>query len=302
MIRAGLIVNPKSRRNLKTGGGRPGAPDGVLIAIPQTRAAQAEALDAFARAGVELLLIDGGDGTIREVLTEAPKHFGPSLPPIAVLPSGKTNALSLDLGAPRGWGLDEALASPRRKQRQALEVLRAGQGEPVARGFLFGAGAFVHGTAMAQKAHHLGMFDSFAVGLTLAGAAGRTLFGGPKDGWRAGETIGLGIDGAPVEDRTLFLLLASTLKRLPLRLKPFGTPSDGLKALIVDAPPRRLHAALPTVLTGASPAWLEPAGYHQHRPQSLDLTLPGGFVLDGETYPGGELTVRLGAPLEFVAP
>ena len=48
-----------------------------------------------------MLAINGGDGTVQAVLTELFNggHFGDIAPPVAVLPSGKTNLIALDLGA-----------------------------------------------------------------------------------------------------------------------------------------------------------------------------------------------------------
>ena len=48
-----------------------------------------------------MLVINGGDGTVQAALTELYNggHFGDSPPPVAVLPSGKTNLIALDLGA-----------------------------------------------------------------------------------------------------------------------------------------------------------------------------------------------------------
>ena len=51
--------------------------------------------------------MDGGDGTLREVLTALPGAFA-TPPLLAVLPSGKTNILALDLGTPHGWTLEAA--------------------------------------------------------------------------------------------------------------------------------------------------------------------------------------------------
>lgn len=106
----------------------------------------------------------------------------------------------------------------------------------------------------------------------------------------------------PGAERARFLLLASTLKRLPLGVKPFGAPREGLKVLTVEAPPRRFARALPILLRGGDAPWLAQAGYRRRDLTAFDVTGPGDFVLDGEIYPGGRLTVRQGRELEFVIP
>ena len=60
-----------------------------------------EAMKTIARVDPKLLVINGGDGTVQAALTELHNggHFGDEAPPpVAVLPSGKTNLIALDLG------------------------------------------------------------------------------------------------------------------------------------------------------------------------------------------------------------
>ena len=99
-----------------------------------------------------------------------------------------------------------------------------------------------------------------------------------------------------------FLVMASTMKRLPLGVKPFGEPREGLKVLSIDAPPPRFFQALPILLKGGDAPWLAGAGYRRHDLPAFDVSCPGDFVLDGEIYPAGDLTVRQGQELEFVIP
>lgn len=47
---------------------------------------------------MNVLVINGGDGTIGDVISTAPRHFTGVFPRIAIVPSGKTNALAIDLG------------------------------------------------------------------------------------------------------------------------------------------------------------------------------------------------------------
>jgi hypothetical protein len=304
-MRAGLIINPNSHRNRRAGVVPKGALDGVITEAPPSLDELDGALARLADSRIELLAVDGGDGAIREVLTRAHSHFPTGLPPIAVLPSGKTNALAVDLGVPRIWGLGEALESARRgaiQTRTPLEILRPGAPIPYARGFLFGAGAFRRATLLAEHAHRAGVVGGLAVGMTLAAAAVRTVLGGRRGPWSAGEPIKLEDAAIPQLGHNLFLVLASTLQRLPLGLRPFGPAGAGVRGLAVDAPPRRLAAALPALLSGAQPRWLARAGYHRWRTQSFAASLSDGFVLDGEVFPGGDLTVRAGPPLELVTP
>src|SRR3546814_6394575 len=74
-------------------------------ALPICWPALNETLERFAAEGVDLLVVDGGDGTVRDVISAAPAAFGDRMPRMAILPSGKTNALALDLGVPLDWAV-----------------------------------------------------------------------------------------------------------------------------------------------------------------------------------------------------
>lgn len=303
MIRVGLIWNQHSHRN--RGSGRAPLPEDVIDIVPEEPSHLMAGLCRLAGDGVELVVIDGGDGTVREVLTRLPEAFGGRMPRLAVLPNGKTNALALDIETPLGTTLEQILVSAEArkptKRRQCLEIVRAGESAPERRGFLLGVGAFVRATKLAQKNHGRGFFDDAAVGVTLAGGLVRTVLGGAGDRWRRGEAMTLAI-GETVEQRQWFMVMASTLKRFPMGLKPYGEPREGLKVLAVEAPPKRLLRAMRKVVRGEATEWLAANGYHRHDAASFGLSFDGDFVLDGEAYKGGDLTIRQGPELEFVIP
>ena len=58
-------------------------------------------MKVIARVRPKVLAINGGDGTVQAALTEIYNggHFEGEPPPVAVLPSGKTNLIAIDLGA-----------------------------------------------------------------------------------------------------------------------------------------------------------------------------------------------------------
>lgn len=300
-MRVGVIHNPRSHRNRARSHG-PVSPD-VIHAAPDTAEALAIALIGMARAGVDLLIVDGGDGTLRDVLTRAWPAFEGRLPLLAIVPHGKTNVLARDLGIPARWSVAAAIAAARSPgcsaTRPILEVTREGKATPALRGFVFGTGAYAGATRMATGTHRIGVIDSLAVGAALIGAVLSTAFGGAR-GFGAGEQLGLALDEGATETRRRFMVLASTLERFPLKFRPFGRPRSGLKLLDVDAPPRRLIPALGPILVGCEPAWLERAGYRRHSPQTVSLRGLEAFVLDGEVYPGGDVTVRQGPAITFV--
>ncbi len=296
-MRAAVVRNPRAHGN--RAGKRADAPSGVTIAEPMTPQALAADLKRFASDKVELLVIDGGDGTVREVLTALPAAFKPLL---AVLASGKTNILAFDLGVPRSWTLGDALAAADRPERRIVERsplrLQRARAQPVA-GFVFGTAGYVRGTALAGDAHRARVFQNAAVALTIGRAVARTL-GGSGD-LRNGEPLTLAIDGGPARSGARLVLMATTLERLPFGMRPFG-PAPGLKVLDVDAPPRALAAAVPKLLWGEDEAWLAARGYRRGPADVLTVSLDGEIIVDGETYPGGDLTITEGRALRFLVP
>lgn len=300
-LKAGIICNAKARHNISR--------DvqflkGPRAAMPRDHAEMQAVLANFAARDVDVLVIDGGDGTVRDVISAAPRHFGDRMPRLAVVPSGKTNALAGDLGIPRDWSVQAALnavRSGRIEQRAPIEILLGGASEPQLRGFIFGSGAFVRATALAQKTHRAGAFNSFAVGLSIAGGIAQTVFGPRDNVWRRGELLRLESEHEIVEGPH-YLTLATTLRRLPTGIRPFGRIRDGLKVLRVDAPPKRILLNLPGLLGGSEAARLERDGYHRIDTRRLRVAAQTGFILDGERFCDQELDLRLGTPLRFVVP
>ena len=299
--RIGVIHNARARHNI--GRDLPLVIDGCDRVIPRTHDELHSVLGSFVDKGIDTLLVEGGDGTVRDILSIIARHFPRFRPSMAIVPSGKTNALALDLGISSRWTLDDAVAAVatgRTAERTPIEIIRDGRVDLC--GFIFGAGAYLRATKTAQGAHRIGAFNGLAVGMSIAAGVGQTVFGKPHNPWRSGEHMRLAWDAEEAVDGPQYLILASTLGRMPLRIKPFGQERLGMKMLRIDAPASHVLRALPAILTGAQWAWLERAGYHRHDMRQLQLSMEGGFVLDGETFPGGDLILRQGAPVAFVVP
>ncbi|MEN2787216.1 acylglycerol kinase family protein [Sphingomonas qilianensis] len=301
--RIGIIHNARARLNVSRH--RPVPLEGCEHAMPGSHAELDRALAGFAANGVNALVIDGGDGTIRDVMSAALRHFTGVFPRVAVIPSGKTNALAVDLGLPLNWTVAEAVEAIRLggiKERAPLEVWRPGDRETSLRGFIFGAGAFVRATGLAQTTHRFGAFNGLSVGLSIFGAVAQTVFGGRNNSWRRGQAMRVAPVGAVAVEGPQYMLLGSTLTRMPLGIKPFGRSRGGLKLLRIDAQPRHILAMLPALLGGKNDASLPRNGYHRLDAERIELTLTGDFILDGETFAGGPLTLCQGKPMRFVVP
>jgi hypothetical protein len=271
-------------------------------AAPRTKTELNGALATFARENIDTIVIDGGDGTVRDVLSLAKLHFGDAMPRFAIIPSGKTNAIATDLGIHGSWTAKNALpvlGSWRTVCRNPVEVRYGDETEPRLRGFIFGTSAFVSATRLAQAVHRAGAYNGLAVGLTLLGTLGRALFNWKNSDWRRGEAVTLELDGRIVH-REAFVLLASTLERMPLGLRPFGRVRSGLKLLSVDAQPRMI--LLCALAAGLQYKWLSRLGCSRTDQSGFRLRLNGDFVLDGELFRGGDLSIAMGEPIEFLVP
>ncbi len=303
--KVGIIRNPRSRLNRQTPRPLDLANADIVKREPETREDLALALGDFARMGVDLIVIDGGDGTVRDVLTAAARIYRGRLPRVALLPSGKTNALALDLGIPTSWTLQDVVRAYRAgtlSARSPITVARLGKADTEVHGFLFGSGAFARATALAQGVHRKGWFNGPAIALAMASAITQTILGGKDNRWRRGEQVRFSLDGKDFSSRDLFLLLGTTLERMPLGLKPMGPVRPGLKLLAVEAPPRRVLRNLVPLLTGKSTRRMADAGFVHHEVDRLYLSMRGAFILDGERYSGGKLVIAKGAPISFVTP
>lgn len=312
----GVIRNPRSHRNKGLVPEMGDRPD-VITRTPGTRDELARDLAEFARLGVSLLAVDGGDGTVRDVLTCGAPVYGDAWPRLAVLPKGKTNALAVDLGLPNHWSLCEAMAAHRANrliERQPIVISRAGHSDLEADGrvigFILGAGLFTTATDTGQVAHRFGAFNSFAVAVTAVAGVFQGLFGVGQTGWR-GMTPMRVLAGSPAEEIARsrhhraderFVLLASTLNKFPLGMKPFGDPADGIKYLVADRPLRRVMALAPLLLAGWNGVNWPRLGVHRGHTNVLRLEVDDKFIVDGEAFAPGDYRLSLGPALQFVVP
>ncbi len=308
----GVIYNPRSHRNLGADFDCGLCPH-VHIAQPRERGQLPEALAEFAAKGIDLLVINGGDGTVRDVLTCGQAIFGDDWPAIAVLPKGKTNALTVDLGVPEDWGLQDAIDAldhGSRVYRRPMQVAHASEPGKRVAGFILGAGAFTLATGAGQSAHKLGAFDSMVVAVTSLWALLQSLFATRGNPWRKGARmrIGLGAADAPMahsghgDPERRQLLFASTLERLPAGINPFGALKGGLKLVALDQLSRRTTALIPLVLLGRYNGSLRERGIHQITATQFNLSIDDQFILDGEAFPPGDYRIEQGPELAFIAP
>jgi len=302
----GVIRNVRSHRNKgRDQGEAPGAE--VIVESTEKRRELTGVLERFAGLGLDYLAISGGDGTVRGVLTSGAAIYGAGWPTLIVLPKGKTNALAADLGAPADWRLADAIGAAQCgsfAERRPLVVAEASDPAAQVHGFLLGAGLFTRAVGLGQMAHSWGAFNAVAVAVTTFWALGQAFFAGDANLWRRRVGMRLtGPDGEPLPGPAeRFVLLASTLERFSLGLRPFGGMERGLKLAVLDTPARRSLAWVPLIATGRQPRPPERRGYHWHAPESFGMEVDAPFIIDGEAFPAGAYRVSQGPALRFVVP
>ena len=320
--RFALIHNSRSRRNLKADGRYLDCARrilGPLFFSPDSQGALHDVIEDMAQQDVRCLVVDGGDGTVGNVLSALYVSSYPKdkLPMIAVLPSGNTNLIAADVGfGLRGEDalqrLQDRACSDRLlsniKQRQPLVVSWPGMDRAPVLGFFGGLGAFTRGIEIAHSPAILKNYaHDTAVLITLAETLRQIITPRLRQSWLAGTPVGLGLNGGELEAHNRFLFLCTSLHCLPHRIWPFwredGT-DEGISYLDVAANPKKLMRAIWSLLRGRSPAWLraDPT-YSSGSARQVLLNTEQSFVLDGEvleTGPAQSLEISAGPVLSFL--
>ncbi len=318
-IRLGVIRNPNSQRNrlLKPAAAAP-LPFGaeVIETEPGSIDHLPEVLADFARRGIAHIVVDGGDGTLREVMTALMPAYGQNLPTVTLFSSGNANLTSADVGS-AGHGpaamsaLLQSLATPgagRRVRRRPIEVRWPDGSHAPVLGFFVGAAGFYRGWKLAVGGvRDRGYLHGAGVSIALAAAAWQTLTGGRKNEWQVGMPMDVSIDKGPAAEGHRFLFMTTSLHRLFGNLWPFfDHGQQTLRWLDIDAHPPRFARALPALLRGKPKPWMRDSGaYRSGGADHIELRLESPLVIDGEAFtPGAYGIVELcsGPEIEFYTP
>ena len=319
-VRIALLSNPKSSGNIaKLAHIREYCaehPDVFHYEVEQASQI-GEAMVSIARVRPSVLAINGGDGTVQAALTELYNggHFGDHPPPVAVLPSGKTNLIALDLGA-RGDPVEtlERLIALARSDDLArytvpreLIALRQGDGEgrPVIGMFLGGAGLADTMLYCRHKIYPLGLPNGIAHGITAFALLMKLLLK-VKANFLPPDPQPLSVSlherGHLINGR-FSLLAVTTLEKLLLASELGGQREGVLKMLAVEERPM-------SMLRGLIASFAGKLGREKvrgvHFEQADEITISGEnshVILDGETFrtgAGNPINLKPALPLSFV--
>jgi len=274
-----------------------------------------EAMKIIARVKPKLLVINGGDGTVQAALTELYNggHFDGDAPPVAVLPSGKTNLIAMDLGIHGDpiAGLERLMQIAQSDLgahlvERELIALRCGapESKPVIGMFLGGAGLADIMLYCRNRIYPLGLPNSISHALTALAVILR-------------QVVGLRASFLPPDPRPLkisvsragsisgrFAVLAvTTLEKLLLSGEFGGHGRGALKFVAVEQRPGSLLKAFLASVAGR-------LGRHQltgvHIEEADEISIEGDsseVILDGETFSaeiGRPILLSPAAPLSFV--
>ena len=314
----GLITNPHSRRNRV----HLGAVQAIVANHPnihhqvtQHRDDIPRVIQGFAEQGVDVLAINGGDGTTSQVFTELFNNNPfTRLPCIILLPGGTTNMNVGDVGL-RGSlqntlrrMVDWASSGKGHVQRLNRPILRVeGSLDGITSyGMAFGAGTVIRGIEYCHSSvHSKGIKNELGPGLVTL----RTIWGmARKEPYFSDPTpMRIELDGAAdPQVREVVLITINTLERLFLGIKPhWGREDAPVYCTWVQKPVHKVFRAFWAVLRGKPNRHVTPEnGYFSHNAHKIQLWLDGAFALDGEIYHAtteqGPVTVSSGDELEFI--
>ena len=294
--RIGVLVNPLSGGNRKG----LGAVHNVIAAYPRLRHYDVQTpqdvsagLAEFARNDVNLVVINGGDGTVQAALT-ALFHHRPfeTIPLLAVLQSGTTSMTARDVGFAGSpvnalekifkWA-DGGPGDPVVLRRPVLQVRAPGHDPRY--GMFFGTAGIYQGIQYFHRnVNSRGLKGELGPGITIARFLWAASFG--RSDFISPVPITIALDDNPPLQMDCMLLLVSTLERLFLGLYPhWGDEKGPLHYTALRTRPRHLLQALPHILRGRKNRRARPEnGYFSHNASRITLNLDSGFTLDGQLY------------------
>jgi hypothetical protein len=256
-----------------------------------------EVLTAFAGQEVDLLVVNGGDGTLQKALTTILNGGVFERPPlIAPLRGGRTNMSASDLGGERGAAkalasLIEAARSRSLEERLVNRAVLRVEILPekvVEYGLFCGVGVIHRGVDLVHRAFPPGRH---ARGVLGAGVLTGILVGRgalrSTTGILAPDPMQVRLDGQAVAQDRFQLVMATTLERLFLGIRPFwGQELAPVRVTAIAARSRRLWASAIGILRGRPPAHVPPeGGYTSRNVHRAEFRLDCGLMVDGELFP-----------------
>lgn len=319
-LRIGVVTNPRSRRNLK-------GFDDIETAlrghgdVPHRRAGNLEEMaavvDEFAAREVDIIAVNGGDGTVHALLTDLLRRRPfPRLPLVAILAGGGTNMTATDIGTGGRPGhqlrrlLRWAEGGPPRSGlvERPVMCIEDQQGYGPLYGQFFSAAAIPRISQACWDFRARTSVPFLRGGLGTAVVVTKALSAFVLGRMEAEATrIQVQLDErAPFGDAYAVLFVTS-LERMAMGMRPYWGDGPGrLHFTAVSNTPRSLLRAVPALIRGRPNRYLTPEnGYFSDNAEVIRLHGPGCCTVDGELYDfGGDagVSISLASSVCFIRP
>ncbi len=254
-------------------------------------------LSRFADREVELLIVNGGDGTLQQALTAMlSRPLFSRLPLVAPLRGGRTNMSAIDMGAQRSpvKAVDAVITAARsgRLQERTVEraVLRIDMVPDgvVQYGMFCGVGVIHRAVELVHRAFPAGSRSrgAWGAGALTAFLVARLALRSAS-GILAPDRMRIVLDGDPVPQQAFQLAISTTLARLFLGMQPFwGGEAAPVRVTTVALESRRKWASAIGILRGRPGSFVTPAaGYTSRNVHCAEFHLDCGLCVDGELFP-----------------
>jgi len=314
-VPVGLISNANSGRNRK----QLAAVEALLARHPHVHHVVTHrleeldlALQDFASQQLPVVAINGGDGTLSQLLTGLLKHQAYK-PLVVMVPGGTANMHVEDIGR-KGkllkllnqlCSLSEQTLPQLEQVSRPIMHIQGATGHLPFYGMFFGTGIIMHGIEYTHaNIHSRGINESGpALGMI------RTLWGLLRKDPRFCSPFNISLqlnqqEPEPAQD--ISLLVVSSLERLFLGLHPYWGSNEGaFHFTTVRDGASKILRTLPGLLRGRQGKYAsEEHGYRSQKINQLALAFDGSFTVDGELYQArrdnGPIQISHGGDITFL--
>jgi hypothetical protein len=275
----------------------------VASEVPGSGSDIGPALGRLDAQGVDVLAVNGGDGTLQNVLTLLLGDDSPfeRLPILLPLRSGRTNMGALDIGSDRSptRSLRRALGATRdnsvadRLVRRSVLRIDLGPEDGTQYGLFCGIGMIYRAIEWTHRLFPYGRSQGvFGSGIVTGSLVIRHLLGRTDDGETAEilapDIVKIRLDGEAVAAQEFRLLIVSTMDRLFLRMRPFwGAQEAPVRLTALEPKATRKFRRIVRVLRGYPPFRVgnpNREGYLSRNVDVAELEMDCGLTIDGEMY------------------
>jgi hypothetical protein len=284
--------------------------DMIHHVVTQNASEIESALEELSAKGINVLAINGGDGTASAILGHMLEKSTFQIPPIvALLPGGTANMNAGDIGIKGSlvravekfcrWCEDGQ--QPASVAQRHLMRVEAEQGN-VQYSMFIGGGAIIHGTEYAHREiHSRGLRDDFSLILGTIRTVWGVLRNDPQ--FNRHVTVGIRLDDGPELQFDTLILAISTLERLSFGMRPFWSTEPGnVRVTVMEQGCTKFARTFVSIIRGKpNRNAVSASGYRSFNADKVELQIHGPLNYDGEIIQcAGRQTISASVPLQFL--